>query len=359
MFSFCFYIAAQTPFQPQLAIPVFFNSVAQPVANAEKHRPDTYLSGIALMFLDTADTNDELLLTGSSDLVIWHDNIGKSTKITYIVPDSQFIGRLELLYFDAKCVADLWWQDRVTGQVQHATGDLLSEPSGYALYLTTDGKTDKALANLFFPLNVELMELHTRQMRRVPVKSWYNRDSINVIVGADSQFNTNYELFWLDQSLRSRLRTVASNSYSKMFLFSNPVSSLADSVMNGQRQVIHRVSRTENGVNGRISIVMKPDGSARYVFLKPTHRYRLYIDYSFSHQQAGPGALCIKQVGLRDLETGDFVDMNILDFLDNGLPVLYVDLINGVVTAAEDKWDIANVIHAVEDVISVSVMPEE
>lgn len=72
-----------------------------------------------------------------------------------------------------------------------------------------------------------------------------------------------------------------------------------------------------------------------------------------------PGELSINQLGMRDLETDDFVDMHILDFLDNGLPVLYVDLINGVVTAAEDKWDIANVIHAVEDVISVSTMPEE
>ncbi|MBK9017801.1 MAG: hypothetical protein IPM82_29225 [Saprospiraceae bacterium] len=332
--------------------------MAKPVSNTVKQHPSTYLSGIALMFLDTADTADELLVTGGSDLVIWHDNIGKSTKVTFIVPDRQFIGKLELMFFDSKCTAKIWWQDRSSGVIEHANGDLLVDEKDCSLYFSVTGKAEKLFSDIFYPLNVQLMQLHTRQIRKVAVKSWYNKDSINVIVGADSQFDTDFELFWLDQSLRNRLRTVASNSYSKLFLFSNAVPSLQDSVVGNSKLVHHQVERQKNGVRGTITITMKPDGSARYIFLKPFHNYRMFIDYSFSLAQNKQGELSINRLGLRDMDTGDFVDMNLYDFVDNGLPVMYVDLIQGVVTSA-DPWDIANVIHAIEDVVAATMLPQE
>jgi len=358
-FAFGFLAVAQSPFKPQLAIPVFFNNLAQPVSGSQKQHPATYLSGIALMFLDTANTNDEFLVSGTSDLVVWHDNIGRSTKVTFIVPDSQFIGRLELLYFDAKCTANLWWEDRTTGATQHASGDLVTDEKGYySLIFSLTNKADKLLPDIFFPLNVHLMQLHTRQMRKVAIKSWFNKDSINVIVGADSQFGTDFDLFWLDQSLRSRLQAAASNAYSKLFLFNNPAPSFRDSLVERQKRIHHEVERLESGVRGTLTITMNPDGSARYVFLKPYHTYRMTIGYSFSHGVNRPGELSIHHFGLRDLNTDDFVDMELYDFVNNGLPVLYVDLIRGVVTS-EDPWNITNVIHAIEDVVAASVLPME
>jgi|GEM_PF-2869493 len=356
---FAFPVVAQSPFQPQLAIPVYLDDIARTVSHVEKRSPDTYLSGIALLFVDTVSTEDAFFVSDKSDFVIWHDNIGQSTKITFIIPDSQFIGRLELLYFQAKCQADLWIQDRRSGMLDHAFGELESNERGYSLRFTSNGQMSPHFSKIFSPLNTQLMELHSRRLRNVAIKSWYNKDSINVIVGADSQFNTDFDLFWLDQSLRQRMRTVASNSFSKLCLFSNPATSMLDSMMNGQRKIVHEVNKEGKGVRGRITITLKPDRSARYVFLKPTHEYQMFVDYSFEQQYSNRGEMHINELGLRDLKTGDFVEMKLLDFVDNGVPILYVDLINGVVTAAEDKWDITNVIHAVEDVIGASVMPEE
>lgn len=349
---------AQSPFKPQLAIPVHIGGMAQPVSNIAKQAPYTYLSGIALMFFDSSNTTDEFLVTGGSDLVVWHDCIGKSTKLTFIVPDSQFIGRLELMYFDAKCTADLWWQDRFTGATSHATGDLLSDESGYSLHFTLTDKATKNLGDIFYPLNVQLMELHARDIRKVEVKSWFNRDSINVIVGEDSQFDTNYELFWLDQALRTRLHALASNSYSKLVLFGGNDTVRQDSVQNKNRMIHNRVERTKGGLKGTMTITLKPDASARYVFLKPFHTYRMFVDYTFLHAKNRPGQMSIQRIGLRDTNNGDFVEMDLYDFVNNGLPVIYVDLIRGVVTSV-DPWDIANVIHAVEDVVGASRLPME
>ncbi len=354
-----FLASSQSPFKPQLAIPVYINGIAQPVSSTEKQPPSTYLSGIALMFLDTASTTDEFIVTGGSELVIWHDCIGKSTKVTFIVPDSQFIGKLELLFFDSKCTADIWWQDRNTGQAAHAAGDLLTDNKGYSLHFSADNKISKVLGEIFYPLNVYLMQLHDREMRKVAVKSWFNKDSINVIVGADSQFDTDYELFWLDQSLRSRLHAVASNAYSKLFLFSNQATGLQDSVLDRHKVIHHHAERLKSGVRGKVTITMKPDGSARYIFLKPSHTYRIFIDYTFLHVPNRPGELSINRLGLKDLDNDDFVEMDLLDFTNNGLPVMYVDLIQGVVTADGGTWDISNVIHAIEDVVGASVLPRE
>ena len=133
---------------------------------------------------------------------------------------------------------------------------------------------------------------------------------------------------------------------------------MQDSVMSGNRKVHHRAERQGNGIHGTLTINFKHDNNVRYVFLKPYHRYKMFIDYRFSYAKNRPSELTIPRVGLRNLDTGDFVEMDIYDFVNNGLPVMYVDLIQGVVTAS-DSWDIANAIHAIEDVIAASRLPFE
>ena len=239
-----FMAQAQSPFKPQLALPIYFNGDAKKVSNTEKQIPDAFLSGISLMFLDTADTNDELLLSGNSDLVIWHDNVGKSTLLTLVVPDSKAIGKLELLYFNSKCSANLWRQDRGTGDVIHATGKLEMSGNEYSLHFSVANKADgKRFDDVINAINIHLMELHTRKLRKAAVKSWYNKDSINVIVGKDYQFNTDNELFWLDQSFRDRIVTVASNDYSKLFLMGNGPGSIQDSIKSGYGHVYHEAKQ--------------------------------------------------------------------------------------------------------------------
>lgn len=352
-------LVAQSPFKPQLAVPVYFNNTTKHTTKADRTPASTFLSGIALLFLDTVNTADELFVTGGSDLVVWHESVGRSTKATFIIPDSQFVGRLELMYFDSKCHADIWWQDRNSAEESYASGELMANEKGeYALHLTADAIVAQQIGNIFHPLNTQLMQLHSRNQRRVAMKSWFNRDSTNIIVGADSQFDTDYDLLWLDQSLRQRLQSVASNAFSKLFLFSNQNQETKDSVVSATKQIHHRAVRKGNGVRGTLTINFKPDNSARYVFLKPFQRYRILIEYDFVYSKHRPSELTIRKFGLRNANNGDFVEMDIYDFVNNGLPVMYVDLIRGVVTAA-DAWDITNVIHAIEDVVAASRLPLE
>jgi hypothetical protein len=355
---------AQSPFKPQLALPVFFNSLAKKVANTEKKVPDAYLSGIALMFLDTADTNDELLMSGSSDLVIWHDNVGKSTLLTLVVPDSLATGKLELMFFDSKCAASLWRKDRKTGESVQTFGELEVGKNGYSLNFSTNNQADAAAFTAVIDvLNVQLMELHTRNLRRAQVKSWYNKDSINVIIGKDSQFETDNELFWLDQPFRDRLITVASNDFSKLFLFGNGTDFVQDSIKSINSQLFHEAKPfTQNGcqgIHGTIAITLKPEIIANYMFFNPKHIYRLYVDYTFCHGGNIRNNFSINRLGLRNKNNGDFVDMDLFDFVSNGLPIMYVDLINGVVTSSYKSWDISKAIHFVEDVFKATALPYE
>jgi hypothetical protein len=351
----------QSPFEPQLAIPVFFNDLAQKVTNFEKQHSGVSLSGIALMFLDTASTADEIIVTGRDEPVIWQDYVGKSTKVTFVIPDSMMIGRLELLYFDAKCAATVWRHDRLTNEVVHAKGNLLNGPDGLALHFSIDDKTKNGLSGVFDRLNLFLMKLHSRQMRRVAVKPWFNQDSLNLIVGSDSQFNTDNELFWFDQSMRSRLYSLASNAFSKLILFKNNEEQLRDSIT-GAYQVVHTARPFKSGVEGiqgKVSITLQADDKARYLFFKPDQKYRLFVDYTFYRGNNGPGELSINRFGLRNLGNGDFVEMELYDLINSGFPVIYVDLIRGVVMEDGGPWDVSNVIHAIEDVFGASKMPFE
>ena len=352
---------AQSPFEPQLAIPVFFNDLAKTVANNEKQTSSVALSGIALLFLDTVSTADEIIVTGRAQPVIWHDYVGKSTKVTFVIPDSQMIGRLELIYFDSKCAATVWRHDRLTNEVVHAKGNLETGADGYSLHFSVDDKTRHGLSDVFERLNVFLMKLYSHQIRRVAVKPWFNQDSLNVIVGADSQFNTDYELFWFDQSLRNRLNLLAINAFSKLILFKNNADQLQDTIV-GNHLVVHTAVPFKSGIHGiqgTISIILKPDNSARYLFLKPGISYRLFVDYSFFRGNSGPGELSINRFGLRNMENGDFVEMEMYDLVNSGFPVLYVDLIRGVVMEDSGPWDVSNVIHAIEDVFGASKLPYE
>lgn len=364
-FSLVFYSIlafAQTPFKAQFAIPVYFNDIAKKVANVEKQTSTAQLSGIALMFLDTVNATDELIVTSSSELVIWRDYIGKSTKLSFMIPDSQMIGRLELMYFDSKCSVAIWREDRTTGEVVHAAGDLLAGPAGYSMILPVDQKSKNKLAEVFDRLNILLMKLHTRELREVPIKPWFSLDSLNLIVGADSQFGTDYELFWFDQNLHNRLKTLAINDFSELILFDKKGDHLQDSII-GRHKIVHNASVVKSedlpGIRGTVSITLKPDDSARYIFFKPRHKYKLFVDYSFFRGDSGPGDLSINRFGLKDLATDDFVELDMLDFVTSGFPVMYVDLIQGVVTADGGSWDISNVIHAIEDVFGATRLPYE
>ncbi|MBI1228242.1 MAG: hypothetical protein GC192_23615 [Bacteroidetes bacterium] len=322
------------------------------------------MSGIALMFLDTADTNDELLMSGNSDLVIWHDNIGKSTLLTLVVPDTQATGKLELMFFESKCTASLWRQDRTTGDMLQAYGELENGQDGYSLHFSMDNRTSgNAFKDIIDAFNLQLMELHTRKLRKAQVKSWYNKDSINVIVGKDSQFDTDNELFWLDQSFRDRLITVASNDFSKLYLMGDGVETIQDSIQSEKSFLYHDATPIVNngcqGVLGTIAITLKPEIIANYMFFNPRHTYRLYVDYMFCHGGNIRNEFTINRLGLRNMENGDFVDMDLFDFVSNGLPIMYVDLINGVVTASYRSWDISKAIHFIEDAFRACALPYE
>lgn len=358
----CFLLAAQSPFPPQLTVPVHFHDVFKKVANAGNSQADLQLSGMALMFLDTTKMNDELVVTGRAEPVIWYDHIGQSLKVTFVVPKNDMIGHLELTYFDSKCAATIWRQDRLTNEVVHAKGDLLEKNGSYSLHFTADERSRQGIGEVIESVNLFLMKLHTKVRTPVAVKSWYNRDSLNVIVGADSQFDTDYELFWFDKSVRNRLQMLASNAFSKLILFQNNSNRINDKVDDGQEVIIHEampVGLTGQRIAGNISVIVQPGGAIKYLFLKPGNSYRIFLEYSFSRRSNGPGEFSINRLGLKNIQTGDFIEMEVYDLVNSGIPILYVDLIRGVVMEDGGPWDVTNVIHAIEDVLGMSKLPFE
>jgi hypothetical protein len=48
--------------------------------------------------------------------------------------------------------------------------------------------------------------------------------------------------------------------------------------------------------------------------------------------------------------------MDLFDFTDKSLPLVYVDLIRGVVTSS-DGWEINNVVHVIEDTFRATKLP--
>jgi hypothetical protein len=351
-------LIAQSPFNQQLTVPIYFMEDYKPGSSLEEVEPNAHMSGIALLFVDTADMKDELYVTDNSDFVVWHEYIGTSTNATFIIPDSQFVGRLEMMYIGPKCKVELWRQDRSSTNRTYAKGELVTNAKGkQELLFFADGRKAEYLTAVFHSLNNHLMQLHTRSQHKIPMKAWFNRDSINVIVGADSQFDSDFDLFWLDKSLHKHLQKMATSAYSKLFLYDKQREQQQDSIVNGNRRIFHHAVRQgDSGMQGFVNISTKADKRSKYIFYKPQHKYDLWVEYEYEHIKQMTGKLTIRKLGLRNLDNGDFVEMDLFDFTDKSLPLVYVDLIRGVVTSS-DGWEINNVVHVIEDTFRATKLP--
>jgi hypothetical protein len=242
-----------------------------------------------------------------------------------------------------------------------ASGNLVLDPEGYRMYLEGPAKVQAGLETAIGQLNDFFMRLHAKTMTRVQVKSWFHSDSLNVILGKDSQFDTADDLFWLDQNLRNRLRQLSVNAYSRLYLFENKAQSITDT-MTSYGLTVHTAQpdpANPYGIKGCLSFKIKADSRVKYLFLKPKKEYLFSLCYSFIRQGAGEGELILEKISCKNLETADFVEMELTDLVSNGIPLIYVDLIKGVVMEDGKRWDIANVVHAFNDVLNLSYLPNE
>ena len=62
---------------------------------------------------------------------------------------------------------------------------------------------------------------------------------------------------------------------------------------------------------------------------------------------------------IKNLENDDFIEMDIFDFAYNGFPLLYVDLISGVVMEDNGAWDAIQFITAIQDIFRIVKLPSE
>ncbi len=348
---------AQAPFIAQLTVPVQLNFGTK---NKQQVKLGE-LSGISLLFLDTTKTEDEIVLMGHGEPVIWYDHAGESLKVTFIVPDSQATNYLELLYSRSSCSVSMLRHEKMTNDSLRASGNLVMDPEGYRMYLVGPLTSKTGLETAIGQMNEFFMMLHAKTMTRVHVKSWFHSDSLNVILGKDSQFDTADDLFWLDQNMRNRLRQLSVNAYSRLYLFENKAQFISDT-LSSYGLTVHTAQpdpANELGIKGCLSFKIKADSQIKYLFLKPKKEYLFSLCYSFIRRGTGEGELNLEKISCKNLATGDFVEMELTDLVSNGIPLLYVDLIRGVVMEDGDRWDIANVVHAFGDVLNLSYLPNE
>ncbi|MEZ4961791.1 MAG: hypothetical protein R2830_18325 [Saprospiraceae bacterium] len=350
-------VCCQAPFVPQLTIPVQLN---YGVKSREKVSLGD-LSGIAVLFLDTTKMKDEIDLMGHGQPVIWYDHAGESLKVTFVVPDSQATNYLSLLYSKTSCSVGLMRHEKLSNDTLRASGNLVLDPEGYQVYLVGPLGAKDGLKTAINQLNDFFMLLHARSRTTVNLKSWFNTDSLNVIIGSDTQFGTDNDLFWIDQSLRMRIRQLAVNAYSRLYLFENKAGFVKDT-LTSFGFAVHTAQadpRDDNGVKGNLSFKVEPDDRLKYLFMKPHVAYLFSVGYSFYRHGSGKGELILEKISCKNLETSDFVDMELTDLVSNGIPLIYVDLIRGVVMEDGGPWDVANIFHALEDIFRLSYLPNE
>ena len=82
------------------------------------------------------------------------------------------------------------------------------------------------------------------------------------------------------------------------------------------------------------------------------------IGYQYT-QHKKTGHLSINSFKISNLRNNDFIEMDVQDLVYRGVPMLYVDLIQGVVMEDEGAWKAAQIIQVIQDIFKLVKLPGE
>lgn len=349
-------IKSQNPFPLQVSIPVYFENVAYSYLKSDNAAaPLGSLCGISLMFLDTSKVQEEIIVSGLEDPIIWFDKVGISTTVRFIVSDSFSQTSMDFLFANNACRVNI-----IKNNQNIANGSIAPEFGGYSLRLVGDNSVSKDIVNLLEKLNDYLLSLHTKVQKTIPISPLFARDSLNLIFGYDYSYNTNYDLFWFDETLRNRIKNLALKSL--FVMESNERGGPISESLQTNAIVHHEAIKTPGKANrstGKVSTIFKISGDKNYLFLKAQQEYYMEISYTYKRWESNADRLMIDKFYVKNLENDDFIEMKIFDFTWSGAPILYVDLINGVVMEEQGAWKADQFITAIQDVFRLVKLPKE
>lgn len=344
-------MTAQSPVKLQITYPIYLEDVAFPHQHNPAKPPIGELCGVALLFLDTAKVQDEIIVTNLEDPVIWIDKAGISTVARFVVPDSSGAFSLELRFANGICAVNF-----LSGDTPIANGILTQERGIYKIRMVGSQSAHHRILGLLETLNTHLLKLHTKAQKTIPIGHRYNSETVNVILGPDQSYDTNFDLLWFDGSLLERVKELADNAHFSA-LKTPGAPALEESTVN-QALVRHQVVLVpgqSHVTKGKVSTLFKVQPGTGHLFLRPNQEYLIEVGYRFEKWPFGEGRFMVDQFTVKNMGNGDFVSMDVLDFNWNGLPILYVDLIKGVVMEDEGAWKADQVLAVVQEVFRLVV----
>ena len=348
-------LLGQSPIPIQVSYPVYFENSAYSNPSSEENEPLTQLCGIALLFLDTSDTQEKITISNLRDPIIWFDKVGISNQVKFIVSDSNSIITMTLLYANNACTVNI-----LKNEQSIATGSITEDFGEYVIRLVGTEIVENDIINLMTLINNYLLRLHKMKQKVIPISPYFHADSLNIIIGKDYSFNTNYDLHWFDETLRNRIKNLAIKAY--MTISRDESQKPVKETEETNAWVEHQAGKIPGKTNmtkGKVTTVFKMKGKRDYMFLRSNQEYLMEIGYQYEKWKTSSGRLMVDKFSIKNLENNDFIEMDVFDFTWNGVPLLYIDLINGVVMEDGGAWKAEQFVTAIQDIFRLVKLPGE
>lgn len=355
LFLLPIFVQAQFSNNSQVSIPVYFNDNT-PSSQRRNVYPTAELSGIALMLFENQDEEDNILLSRLGDPILWMEQVGISSKATFVFPELDGVSSMEVLLSNSRLMVSFSYDDD-----EIAKGAITQERDKFIMNLVGDETNEGGVKKILDKANNYLMRLHLKQQKKILIRPGFNQDTLNVICGYDTQFDTDFDVIWLNTKFYERLTEEAQAAH--LHLSSN--DSLGGSYnerVESSAIVEHsaRLSESDNNVlYGSIVVNFEVMGGKDYYFLKGQERYQIAIDYYYRRKKNGKPSISIEKLMLRNVQSGDFIEMSILDLTSSTLPIIYVDLINSVIMDDYGTWNLVQVFTVFEDIFDIIDLPNE
>ena len=342
----------QYPVRPQVYVPVYHELGSSGNTWLTEQNRLADLCGTAFYFLDTTEQHDHLHVTDDLGFMVWTEKVGVSTLVDYIVSDGAHVSRLSLQYSNGACQVEVW-QD--SSRLSH--GNLVRENGRDIIRMRCLPAAEGLMVQVLKRVNTNLVGLFRKKLSEIPITSpLFFRDTLNLVIGPDQQFDTDYDLVWFDKSLYERLRQLAVKDARQ--LSGRKMMEEAFGQQGDSRHRVMRDSLTPELLHGRLTLPVRLHEGGAYLFLKPKADYEVSVDYDL-FVSGNRQRLSLQKLILLNRDTRDFVEMNLTDVVEQGVPVLYLHLIIGVVMEDDGRWSIGEVLRVVQEALRDAVLPYE
>lgn len=341
--------SAQPAREMQLTIPVSF----KPAGETNPVQDRVEISGTLLHFLDEFKRDNQILMSGKNNPVVRVERRGESTQFSFFFTNAGEVLLLEIMFLERTEKVALW-----QGKTLIADGNFRLKNGQYEINLQGSLTHLQAVKNIIRHLNRYLMTLHSKKIKTIAIKPVFLQDTLNVIAGEDNQFHTDDDHFWFDQPLYESFSQLGNETFTKLLKAGNPDQVLTENLPAEVpiRHVASRIPMSHFEIAGSLTTVFKAGKYKKYGFLNEGETYQVVIDYSFSGNPDGQGRFALEKLTIRNLETLDFAELNLFDFVHAGIPLVYIDLIKSVVQEEPGFWTVDQILQVIQDSFQVMLM---